>query len=346
MKCKYCYAKFGSYGSEESMMNLNILKVTLDKFYNAFDEIGVLQVFGGEPFLNIKGFQYICEYIEKRYREGKIKYKTLITTVTNGTVLSSKILDLIKTYDICVTVSLDGPKSVQNENRIFLNGTGTFGEVVHNINWMKRETGQPKQIEMTYSQTHVNNHVSILDLIKYVKNEFNNVSIHVAPVSADKKEDFALKNRNAFISSVDNVFQYNHIHRDKLNYLVLDSMIRSLEFPQKKTNFCDAGVDLFSVSCTGYIYPCYMFIGEPGFALMNVQDKDFSRSVLLRKTQKYRDYNRQTKECNKCPIVNVCEGCIGMNYYATGNIYKSPNEECNMKRKMVKNIMFNVVNVV
>ncbi len=345
MKCKYCYANFGAYGSEKSLMSMDVLKMTLDKFYNAFDEIGVLQVFGGEPFLNFEGFKYICEYIDKRYKDGKMRYKTLITTVTNGTVVSRKVLDLINKYDIYVTVSLDGPKDVQNSNRIFLDNRGTFDKVIRNIRRMKEQTGQPKQIESTYTQADVENHMSVLDVIKFINSKFDDIALHVAPVSADKKECFALEDRSDFVNSVDDLFRYNRSHEQKANYLILDSMIHSLESPQERTNFCDAGVGLFSVSYTGYIYPCYMFIDQPGFALMNIQDKDFSRSALLEKARPYQEYNRkQEEQCQKCPIVNVCDGCMGMNYFATGNIHKAPKEDCDMKRKMVKNIVFNITN--
>jgi uncharacterized protein len=343
MKCKYCYANFGAYGSEKSLMNMDLLKITLDKFYAAFDEIAVLQVFGGEPFLNFKGFQYICEYVENRYNSGKIKYRTLITTVTNGTVVTQRVIDLINKYHIYVTVSLDGPQEVQDENRDFLNDRGTFNQVIKNIARLKKTTGQPKQIEATYNQAHVKNHISILDLIQYVNKRFDDIALHIAPVSANRDECFALDNRDMFVDSVDDIFDYNRKNKDSANYLILDSMIRALQFPERRKTFCDAGISLFSVSYTGYVYPCYMFIDQPGFALMQVQDESFSRDKLIELTKPYRDYDRQeNSQCAKCPIVNVCDGCLGINYFTTGDIYKSTSEECDMKKKMVKNILFNI----
>lgn len=345
MKCKYCYANFGSYGSKDSLMNLDLLKLTLDKFYREFDEIGIIQVFGGEPFLNLPAFNLIGEYIDKKYAAGDIKYKTQITTVTNGTVVTKKILETIKKYQILVTVSLDGPKAVQNCNRIFLNNKGTFDIVKRNILRMKKETNQPQQIEATYSQQHVENHISIINLIKYFTSEFSDVSLHIAPVSGDDNTCFNLENREPFIQSVEDIYDYNQHHKVKANYLILDSILRSFYFPEKKSLFCDAGVELFSVSCTGYVYPCYMFIDEPGFSLINIQDPNFSRQKLLAKSKKYRDYNRQKENevCKNCFAVNLCDGCMGVNYFRTGDMRKPANDDCDMKRKMVKNIVFKLM---
>ncbi|MGX7025993.1 radical SAM/SPASM domain-containing protein [Vagococcus hydrophili] len=344
MKCKYCYAQFGYYGSEKSLMNIDIIKETLDNFYSSFDEIAIIQVFGGEPFLHYEGFKYICEYIESKYEKGEIKYKTLITTVTNGTVLSAKIIELIKKHNIIITISLDGPKEIHDCNRSFLNDTGTFERIIKNIKKLKVETGQPQQIEATYNQEHVKHNISIIKLIEYIKTQFEDVSIHIAPVSGNKNECFTLENRDSFVDSVDDIFNYNKKKKNKANYLILDSMLQLFQNPEKKTNFCDAGISLFSVSYTGYVYPCYMFIDEPGFALCNVQDSNFSRSFLLNKAKKYQEHNRQEgkSSCKSCPIVNVCDGCLGMNYFNTGHIYTPVTEDCSMKRKMVKSIIFNI----
>lgn len=342
MKCKYCYAKFGKYGTHEALMDQNVLRATLDKFYSMFDEIGIIQVFGGEPFMNYKGFKLICEYVEDLYNSGKIKYRTLITTVTNGSVVTKKILDLIKKYDIYVTVSLDGNKEIQNSNRVFLNGKGSFNVVYRNIQKMLKETGQPSQIEMTYNQSHVMNEFSIIKSIKFIQDNFGDIPVHIAPVSGDSKECFTLKNRDAFKKSIDEIFNYNRKNKIKINYMILDSMLRALNSKVKKTKFCDAGIDLFSVSHTGYIYPCYMFINEVGFSLGNVLDDSLTRDILYSMASPYREYDRTKDSCKNCALINICDGCMGINYFNMGDIHTPVPVDCDMKNEMFKNILFNI----
>lgn len=345
LKCTYCYANFGCYGAANNLMDLELIKVTLDKFFEAFDEILIIQVFGGEPLLHYEGFKFICEYIETKYTQGKIKYRTQITTVTNGTIMTSKIIELIKKYHVLVTISLDGPEEIHDKSRPFLNGQGTFSKILKNIEKLNAVTNQPAQIEVTYNQEHINRNVSILDILKFIEEKLKHISVHIAPVSADKKECFALENRNAFVESVDEINRHNSSTNSNLGYVILEDIQESLKYPHTRINFCDAGIDLISVSTTGEVYPCYMFIDEPEFYLMDIKDPLFSRETLLMKTKSYRNYNRLNdlnSKCSTCFAANVCGGCMGINYYNTNDIHISPSDDCTMKRKMLKKVVFNL----
>lgn len=341
MTCTYCYAGFGCYGLTSNLMSIEHIKITLDKFYDMYDEIAIIQVFGGEPFLNFEGFKFICEYVERKFKLKMINYRTQINTVTNGTLINKKIIELIKQYDINVTISLDGPKLVHDENRTFKNKKGTHELILKNIKKLNAVTDQPTQIEITYNQKHIVNGYSIPKLIEYFDNLLSNASLHIAPVSATDSKCYALKDRNEFINSVESLI----LNGRKKNYMILDDILESFKYPMVRNHFCDAGIDLISVSSLGDIYPCYMFIDELNFKIFNINDT-FSKKDILDKLKFYRKNNRsENNSCKSCFAKNTCTGCIGINYYNTGDIYKPVNDDCKMKQAMLKKMVLNIENL-
>src|SRR6266581_6314752 len=99
--------------------------------------------------------------------------------ISNGTILSPKIIDLIKRYEIKMTVSLDGPPEINDRLRIARSGQPITQRVAENIRILKEETGQPGQIEGTYTRLHVEERVSVADVMDYVLNELGIHLLHM-----------------------------------------------------------------------------------------------------------------------------------------------------------------------
>ncbi len=112
MRCRYCYANCGDYGGERNLIRSETLRKALDYFCDRFEEIAVVQLFGGEPTLNIPMMEYACTLLHAA------KPNTKIGFVTNGAIVNDKLLDLINKYSLNVTVSIDA-RSLQDELRPF-----------------------------------------------------------------------------------------------------------------------------------------------------------------------------------------------------------------------------------
>ena len=135
LNCCYCYAKGGSYGEDESFMEENVAIRTVDYFYNRYNDINSIQFFGGEPLLNPEIIQTVCEHILDKYNKNKIQKLPVFAVVTNGTIMSSKILEILSDYKIQITVSIDGPQFIHDP----LRGQGTYDKIIENIEYLKNE---------------------------------------------------------------------------------------------------------------------------------------------------------------------------------------------------------------
>lgn len=89
--------------------------------------------YGGEPLLEFQKIKRALEYINEKYSGRKVDY----SLTTNGTILNDEIIHFFITNDFNVMISLDGPKEMHNENRVFENGNGSFDKIMENLRYVK-----------------------------------------------------------------------------------------------------------------------------------------------------------------------------------------------------------------
>lgn len=166
LRCEYCYANGGTYHSDASMITHETIDRIFDIFYGSFDSIETIQLFGGEPLLNMDAVEYICEKVENICIDRE--KKTQIGIVTNGTLIDERFAELVQRYHILVTISYDGDIKVNDKLRKDVHGNGMSNLILKNAKMLKEKTGQPNTIEATYTQYHYNN----IEL-NYPKKSFN-----------------------------------------------------------------------------------------------------------------------------------------------------------------------------
>lgn len=101
LRCTYCFAGEGDYGSKGMMSHETAIKAiaTLSQGRERFH----VTFFGGEPLLNFKVIQSVVEWCE-----GQPCHYTYSMT-TNGTLLSADKLTWLREHGFALTVSYDGP---------------------------------------------------------------------------------------------------------------------------------------------------------------------------------------------------------------------------------------------
>ena len=107
---------------------------------------------------------------------------------------------------------------------------------------------------------------------------------------------------------------------------------------------CDAGFGLFSVSCDGDIYPCHLFTDVTDYKLGNVDDDLFGNDTFLSRTREWESFNRrQSEPCRSCFGNRLCIGCLGANYFRTGNERTPSPFICDMFRKVLSRVILEFV---
>ena len=119
LSCPHCY--------RNSKVNDKLIKLPLDRIYSLIDEMELyrvrsLKITGGEPFLVPELFDIVKYASNKRIH---------LAILTNATIpLDGKWLNLLKSDNIALGVSLDGSKS---ESHDAIRGKGSFRKTIANL---------------------------------------------------------------------------------------------------------------------------------------------------------------------------------------------------------------------
>ncbi len=128
LRCTYCYGDGGQY-CDHGKMSIETAKKAVD-FLVEQSETDNLDIafFGGEPLLNMPLIKYVIKYTKQIEEKSNKKFSFCMTT--NGTLLTSEIEKYLLDNKVSIQISFDGNKEIQDKNRFFANGKGSYDLVV------------------------------------------------------------------------------------------------------------------------------------------------------------------------------------------------------------------------
>ena len=130
LKCDYCFNALKSGKS----IDLKIVETFLQNMFNKYPskEKYYVDLSGkGEPLLfldKILKIKKMCDVFSN-----KLNREVLVSFVSNGTLLTKEIADILQKNGILFGVSLDGNKHIHNLHRKDKCGNGTFDAILDNI---------------------------------------------------------------------------------------------------------------------------------------------------------------------------------------------------------------------
>ena len=140
-RCKYCIysedTNFKQRTHSSKRMSYETAKQAVDFLWEHSVDSPTVNIgfYGGEPLLEFKLIKEIIAYAEGRFAGKPITFNI----TTNGSLLSDEIIQYFIDHHVSMMISLDGPKEINDENRVFKNGSGTYDTVIHNIALMRQK---------------------------------------------------------------------------------------------------------------------------------------------------------------------------------------------------------------
>lgn len=332
LQCRYCYAHGGSYNCKSDFMTKETAKQVIDRFAEKFNNIYMIQFFGGEPLLNPDVFEFLCTYIIEQSNKGilnpGIGERPRLVLMTNFSVVDDRILNIIKKYSVNVTVSIDGPECINSLTRPMKNGYSHADVVKENIERLRQATDgqQPQLIEATYTRLHMEKGISPVDVIRYFKNEFGVERVHLLPAMVPEESDCRISDYSVLTDAAAEIISEmkkgNNYCFDKIE----DNFVRLKMRSKPKRFVCDAGQSQYSVSTDGDIYPCYALAGDESLIMGNIYDDVFHSKRYITQRKKYAEKDRLLSEpCKSCFGKMLCHGCMAI-YKSLGNEMFTPAE--------------------
>lgn len=154
--------------------------------------------YGGEPLLQMGLIRQAVEYAERLF-EGK---NLGFSMTTNATLLTEELVRYLDEHGVSLMISLDGPKAINDQNRVFRDGSGTYDTVMEKIAMIRRiapEYAKNLQISMVMDPE---NDFDCINAIYIDEKDFDELFVSATIVDEeydgkmpDVSEDYAWKYR-------------------------------------------------------------------------------------------------------------------------------------------------------
>lgn len=323
LRCKYCiYSEDSSFNRShaDNKMSFETAKKIID-FYHKHtidsEEIAI-SFYGGEPLLEFPLIQKIVGYANRVFEGKRILYRI----TTNATLFTDQMIEFFfnSGNDFLILISLDGTKEIQNKNRRFPNGEGTYDIVVKNI--QKIYDKNPLYVKKMHFNAVVDPQNDYLEIVKILDEplfqnmnfQFNVVEYDGIPATygADYLTNY---NYDMFLGFI----AYFREHKKGFPNLMIENNFSYIDDNVKRfrpLNLgeitapggpCEPGRMRLFANYKGEFFPCErvsessecMKIGsvDTGFDIKNI--KDILNVATITK-----------EECKNCWAFNLCNVCI------------------------------------
>jgi uncharacterized protein len=325
LNCRYCYGGGGTYAGERCHMSKEVGELAVDRLFEWCEDSKLLGVnfFGGEPLLNMKLIKHLVAYAtERAHSEDK---NVRFTMTSNGTLFTDEIIDFLNRNNVGVLVSMDGPKQVQDVNRPFKNGTGSFDVIASRI--QKLLASRP---HLTARATLTRDCMSLNTLVDGLR-DVGFTYVHIEPVTPYENCSFALSEADfetlkKEYDQLGRIFLENVLNGTPFGFSNILRTLSAIYKSSVRHYPCGAGKNLMAVDPHGALYICHRFIGMEEFSMGTLYDPDFS--IQKKILQAHVDARTS---CKDCWAKHLCAGsCWYENYVYSGAIDKPHNPRCSL----------------
>ncbi|HOK16629.1 MAG TPA: SPASM domain-containing protein [Defluviitoga tunisiensis] len=134
----------------------------------------------------------------------------------------------------------------------------------------------------------------------------------------------------------------SHFELDELENYIHDEMILN-RAPMKY--FCDLGINSYTVTTSGDVYPCQLLVNKKVFKIGNITD---GKEILNNKLKFYASKQKEVvdkskyEQCKKCYLQYFCTSCPASNYLLNGTMTPTFSE-CETNRQNIIGILLEYV---
>ncbi len=351
LACTYCFATGGSYGLPIGRMSRQTAVMAL-RVFEQQGPIKSITFFGGEPTLNLDAIEAVCADLKSCHEQGDISTLPHYMIVTNGTNLTKRALHVINAYSINPIVSIDGPESVCSVTRTNQGGRSAFPQIVNGIRTLQSDTALPVMYEATYTSVHEDQHVTLADVVRYMKDTLGLDTGTLAFYAGDQGDPMSPNRTDrslAYRQVTDAILESLTTGASPiLNDTVL-SLLRSIVSRESYQHVCTLGKHQWAVMPNGDVYPCHLFINASNdFRMGNVHDENFGPQSSLWQGVMDRLGGLDKQEngrCAKCWAQRLCKGCPGAQYVSKGVAREMQADHCAFFRSQVDHMLVRLADI-
>jgi uncharacterized protein len=311
LSCQYCYEfgadKVATPEGKPKFMDVETAKASVDFLLaqSAGRRTMHITFFGGETLMNFPLLKQVVGYAnEQAAADGR---HVDFSLTTNATLLTPAIIDFLSENRIGVTVSMDGPKEMHDQLRVFSNGRGSYDIIEPKVRALiQNHRTRP----ITARVTLTSGVTDVVKIFRHLKQDLGFHEIGFAPVTTSPNQLYAING-----SGMNRVLEEFHFLADEyLEYALRGEMhgftnvsdtLAELHQGVNKSHPCGAGLGLVGVGPSGDIAPCHRFVDSDTHALGHI-----SKGIDSEKQADFlrRGHIGSKYDCHTCWARPLCAG--------------------------------------
>ncbi|MEO8026608.1 MAG: quinohemoprotein amine dehydrogenase maturation protein [Bryobacteraceae bacterium] len=311
LSCEYCYEfgedKVATPEGKPKFMDWDTARQSVDYLFaeSAGRRAVHITFFGGETLMNFGLIKQVVDYArEKAHGEGRYIDFSL---TTNATLLTPTIIEYLSENQIGVTVSMDGPKELHDQLRVFANGKGSYDIIEPRVReLLKNHRTRP----ITARVTMTNRAMDVMKTYRHLHDELGFWEVGFAPVTTAPNRLYAINE-----PGMDRVLeQFRELADEYLEFALrgehhgfsnVSDTLAELHQGVSKSHPCGAGLGLLGVGPSGDLAPCHRFVDSDVHSLGHI-----STGLDLAKQADFlnRGHINTKYDCHSCWARPVCAG--------------------------------------
>lgn len=335
LRCKYCFASTGDFGTGRKLMPFETGKAAIDFLLAKSAGRKNLEVdfFGGEPLMNFEVVKEIVNYARSKEDEYGKKFRFTITT--NGILLTDDKIDFINKEMSNVVLSIDGRPEVNDRMRVRADGSGSYSKIIEGYKRLVEKRGDKEYyVRGTYTKYNLD---FSEDVIHLYNTGFNQISVE--PVMEDESTSYAITENdleqiyNEYDKLVGRIAEIKK-NNGKINFFHFMIDLDQGPCVIKRLRGCGSGNEYVAVTPDGDIYPCHQFVGHEEYKMGNLYDNTFNEDIK----KEFAGCHVYSKtSCSNCWAKFYCSGgCNANNYIYNGDIHKPYELSCKIMKKRLE----------
>ena len=335
LRCKYCFASTGDFGTGRKLMPLETAKAAIDFLLekSVGRENLELDFFGGEPLMNFDVVKETVAYARSKEKEYGKNFRFTITT--NGMLLTDDKIDFINEEMSNVVLSIDGRKEVNDRMRVRVDGSGCYDKIMDGYHRLVEKRGDKEYyVRGTYTKYNLDFSEDVFHLYEQ---GFDQISVE--PVMEDESIEYAITEKD-----LDRIYEEYDRLVERITQLKKDGGFMNffhfmIDLDQgpcviKRLRGCGSGNEYVSITPDGDIYPCHQFVGHEEYKMGNLEEGTFNEEI---KKEFAGAHVYSKPACQKCWAKFYCSGgCNANNYIYNGDIHKAHELSCKIQRKRLE----------
>lgn len=300
--CKYCFIENCQFNNKKEVnMSKKTALSALIKYTNYLKDNklrGSVIFYGGEPLVNWEIIKYILN------KSVELNSPIDFSMVTNATLLDEEKIKFLSKHKVEIGVSIDGPKELNDKNRIYrTSNKSVYDEVIKKFPMLDVQNCK-YGLSITVSEDLLDNQDKVLIWLKQlgVKSIFYNLYHYT---NYDRNWENYYKRACKFLIKSHNILIKNDIYDGRI--------IRKIDsFYNNEFKFSDCGAigaNQLAIKPNGDVCICHGYLKTDKYVIGNI-NKDSIQKILCSDEIKFwkQRCTLNNKKCLGCGALFICGG--------------------------------------